>query len=202
MDGLVWNERVGPGVAPLLSRHFAAGVSWAVYRAFRPSFGSRAAALAIIAVVLAPPYNVMAVSYNTSAELAYVLAIALGWQAVRDGSRRSSAGAGAAAALGALSYPTLAPVAVVMGLTLLAGELGDAGVFVPFPLACAALTALCLGPLVVIASPHGVAVALNYSSGTWGGNVPPDRPRFELRTPATCVPPLQVAGSCRLGSLS
>jgi hypothetical protein len=94
----------------------ASVAGYAVYRALLPSFGRWPSFAAAVAPLLAPAYNLLAVSYDTMAVVGMVLACVWAFASLRDGSRRSAAAAGAAAALASVSYPPLALAA----LTLLA----------------------------------------------------------------------------------
>ncbi len=85
-----------------------------VYRVLRPSFGRWPALAAAAAPLLAPAYNLLAVSYDTMAAAGMVLACVLGFAALRDGSRRSALFAGAAAAFACVSYPPMAPAAFAL----------------------------------------------------------------------------------------
>ena len=138
-----------------------------IYRALRPTFGSRVTALAVAVVLLAPPYNVVALSYNTMAVLAFAVATALAWQAVRDGDRRAAVAAGVAAAIGAVSYVSLVPVALALaGAVLVVGW--RRRVVPAFIAGLAGAGAVCGGLLLLLVSPHDIAVALRYSSDVWG----------------------------------
>ena len=99
----------------LLYVALASGAGFVVYRMLRPSFGPWPALAAAAAPLLAPAYNLLAVSYNTMAALGLALAGVLAFAALRDGSRRCAALAGAAAAFAAISYPPL----VLASFTLL-----------------------------------------------------------------------------------
>ncbi len=169
----VWTALFGTSALVLASRLFyvvlASGVGYVIYRALRPTFGRRVTAVAVAVVLLAPPYNVMAVSYNTVAVLAFAAATALAWQAVRDGDRRAAAAAGVAAAAGALSYVSLVPVALALVCTLLV--VGWRRRVAPvFLITLVGAGALFGGLLLLLVSPHTIAVALRYSSDVWGTN--------------------------------
>jgi hypothetical protein len=88
-----------------------------MYRVLRPSFGRWAALAAVGAPLLAPPYNLLAVSYDTMAALGMMLALVLCFRALRDSSRWAAAGAGAAAAFACVSYPPFVLVAVTLLVT-------------------------------------------------------------------------------------
>jgi hypothetical protein len=94
----------------------ASVAGYAIYRALLPSFGRWPSLAAAVAPLLAPAYNLLAVTYDTMAVVGMVLATVWAFAALRDGSRRWAAAAGAAAAFGSISYPPLALAA----LTLLA----------------------------------------------------------------------------------
>jgi 4-amino-4-deoxy-L-arabinose transferase-like glycosyltransferase len=171
----VWTLLFGTSGLVLATRLFyvalatVAGVG--VRRLLRPTLGDWPAAIAVAAVVLAPPYNVMAVSYNTTAEIAFILAAAFAWVAVRDGARRLAAAAGVAAAVGVVSYPSLAPVAATLALALLAVA-WRRRLVVPLALAGLGTLAACGGLILVVAMPHGVSQAVHYSVATWSTNAP------------------------------
>ena len=71
----------------------AGAVALVVYRVFRPSFGRWAAFGGAAVPLLAPPFNLLAVSYNTMAALGLILALALSFRALRDTDRRAAAAA-------------------------------------------------------------------------------------------------------------
>lgn len=84
------------------------------YRLLRPTFRPAAAALAIGIPLLAPPYHLIAPSYNTIAELSFMLATCLAFAAVRDDSRAKAALSGVALVVGTLSYPPLVIAALLL----------------------------------------------------------------------------------------
>ena len=84
------------------------------YRVLRPSFGRWPALVAAAAPLLAPAYNLLAVSYDTMAAAGMVLACVLAFAALRDGSRRSASFAGAAAAFASVAYPPMALAAFAL----------------------------------------------------------------------------------------
>lgn len=86
---------------------FAAVVGTVVYRNLRPSYPPFASFLAASAPLIALPYNIIGMSYNTTAMLMFLLSWALVFRAVRDGDRRPAVLAGVAAAVGAISHPPL-----------------------------------------------------------------------------------------------
>lgn len=96
----------------------AAVAGTGIYRLLRHSFGRWASLLAVAAPLLAPPYNLLAVSYDTSGALGMILGCVLVFAAIRDSNRRYATAAGAAAAFGALSYPPLAVAAIALLVTL------------------------------------------------------------------------------------
>lgn len=82
------------------------------YKLLRPTFRPAVAALAVGLPLLAPPYHLIAPSYNTVAELSFLLATCLAFAAVRDTGRGKAAGVGIALVVGTLSYPPLIVAAV------------------------------------------------------------------------------------------
>lgn len=97
---------------------FAAVSGAIVYRALRPSFGSVASALAAAVPLLAPPYNLVAVSYNTLAMMGMLASCALAFAAVRDSSSRAAALAGVAAAVSVAAYPPFALCFLVLAVSV------------------------------------------------------------------------------------
>lgn len=92
----------------------ASAVGFGIYKVLRPSFGRWAALAAVAVPLLAPPYNLLAVSYDTMAALGMTLALTLCFKALRDSSRWAAAGAGAAAAFACVSYPPLIVAALAL----------------------------------------------------------------------------------------
>lgn len=115
----LWLHVVGTEGVILASRlifvALAALAGWVSWRALRPMVGGAVAGAAVAAALVPAPYNIMAVSYNTSPGLLLLVATCAGARAVQDSSRPWAVGAGVAAALAALCNPVLAPAA---GLTL------------------------------------------------------------------------------------
>jgi hypothetical protein len=91
----------------------ASGAGFVVFRALRPSFGDWPSFAAAAIPLLAPPFNLMQLSYNTGAILGLMLAAALGLAAIRDRSRWAALGAGVALSYSAVAYPPLAIGALV-----------------------------------------------------------------------------------------
>ena len=87
----LWTALFGTAGIVLALRLFyvalATSVGYVIYRALRPSFGAWVSALAAWLPLLAPPYNIFGVSYNTMAILGFSAAAALGLAAVRDTDR-------------------------------------------------------------------------------------------------------------------
>lgn len=100
----------------------AMGTAAAVHAALAPRFGRLAAATGAVALVLAPPFNIMALSYNSVAMLALLAMGACGFRAVTD---RDARWAAAAALLGSLSvavYPPMVVPVVLAGIAVLAAS--------------------------------------------------------------------------------
>lgn len=116
----LWRELFGLSGIIVASRLFyvllATVVGGFVVRALRPSFGPLVPTVAVCAVLLAPAYNTLAVSYNTTAQLAAMLAFALVVAAKRDGGRPAAVGAGVFAALASAFYPPFMVAALPAGV--------------------------------------------------------------------------------------
>jgi hypothetical protein len=95
----------------------ASAVGLCMYRVLRPSFGRWAALVGVAVPLLAPAYNLLAVSYDTMAALGMMLALILCFKALRDSNRWAAAGAGAAAAFACVSYPPMILAAVGLLVT-------------------------------------------------------------------------------------
>lgn len=145
----------------------ATGVVAIVSRLVRPTFTSPAAGLALAVVLLAPAYNLLAPSYNTIAVLAFTLAIACCFAALRDDRLWLCALGGAAAALGSVAYPPLAFGALTLLLTfaLLARSTRHTAAAIAGGLAVAAPTA---AYILTSASLDDIRTALAYTSSVVG----------------------------------
>ena len=106
-----WLVLVGVDGIALALRVFyvalASATGLVAYRCFAPAFGRVSAFAGVVAVLFAPAYNIMSVSYNSIAILGGLLALALAFGAIRE-ERASLAGlASMFLALASLSYPPL-----------------------------------------------------------------------------------------------
>jgi hypothetical protein len=142
----------------------AAAVGYVIYRALRPSFGAGVAALAAWLPLLAPPYNIFGVSYNTMPILAFSAAAALSLAAIRDADRTKAAAAGVATAVGVVSYPPLAFGALVFAVTL-ALVARNRRIILWFLVGAGGLGLLTGAWLLLTVSPHDIAQALQFSTG-------------------------------------
>jgi hypothetical protein len=159
----------------------AIAVGYVIYRSLRPSFGALAAAFAAWVPLLAPPYNIIGVSYNTSAILAFSAAVALGFAALRDGDRTKAAGAGVAACIGAFAYPPLCLGALAFAITF-ALVARDRRLIAWFIIGGAAAALAAAAWLAVTVSAHDIRHALAYSSDIWQSNrTPLQRASLALR---------------------
>lgn len=95
----------------------ASVAAWFGYRLLRPSFRPAAAALAVGLPLLAPPYHLLFPTYNTVAQISFVLATCLALAAIRDDSRAKAAGVGIALVVGTLAYPPLVVAALAFFVT-------------------------------------------------------------------------------------
>ncbi len=166
----VWTALFGTTGIVLALRLFyialAIAVGYVIYRSLRPSFGALVAGLGAWVPLLAPPYNIIGVSYNTSAILALSAATALGFAAQRDGNRAKAAAAGVAAFIGALSYPPLSVGALIFAITF-ALTTSDRRLLVWFVVGGAASGLVVVAWLAVTVSAHDVRQALAYSGEIW-----------------------------------
>lgn len=108
----LWSTLVGNEGIVLVARLWyvclAAGVAALVYRVLRDRLGSGGALTVAVAAVVAAPYNLLYVSYNTVPTLALVVAVVVGAVVVdrRDGvAPRGAFVAGAAAAVAVVAHP-------------------------------------------------------------------------------------------------
>jgi hypothetical protein len=91
-----------------------------VYRMLHRYFGRTAAFAGAAAILIAPAYNLLAISYDTMAALGMVLACVFAFAAVRDSDWRFAAIAGAAAAIASVSHPPMTLAALALLATLAA----------------------------------------------------------------------------------
>jgi len=114
----LWLHLVGSTGLVLALRLFfvlvAGLVSLGCYRALRPDFPPAVAFAAVTVPVLALPYGLMVVSYNTVPMLATMFATCAGYAAVRRGSGRWGAASAAAAGGAVLGYPPILPAALAI----------------------------------------------------------------------------------------
>lgn len=78
-----------------------------VYRCFAPAFGRVPAFAGVAAVLFAPVYNIMSVSYNSIAILGGLLAVALAFLAIRERHPWAAVLSSVFLGLASLSYPPL-----------------------------------------------------------------------------------------------
>jgi hypothetical protein len=155
----VWTHLFGMTGLVLASRLFfvavAFGVGFLAYRALRTTLRPVTAAIAVAAPLMALPYHLGQISYNTMPILGLVLGTAAGFAAILCRDRRWAFVCGAAVAVGVLSFPLV----VIGGVMLLAAvlvlsrrrevvvsvALGGLAVAVPFGL----WLLVCVGPSLV-----------------------------------------------------
>ena len=142
----------------------ASGACALAYRLLRPSVRPLVIVVALSLPLLAPPYHVLAPSYNTIAVLCFMLSVVAGFAAIRDSSWRLAAFAGVAAALGAASYPPFALGAVVLLVTF--GVLGGWRLFLAMAAGAAAAGVVFAASVLIAASPASISHALSYSRGS------------------------------------
>jgi hypothetical protein len=116
----LWLVLFGPTGIVVALRVFYVAVATAgatiAYRLLNRSFGRAPAFAAVVAIFIAPAYNLFGISYDTMAALGMILACLFAFAAVRDSKRGYAAIAGAAAAFASVSHPpfTLAAFALLI----------------------------------------------------------------------------------------
>lgn len=114
----LWGVMVGSAgivvVARLSYTLLAVVVAVVAWRALSPSFGRTSSALAVWAAVLALPYNIQAISYNTVPQLGLMLSTAAATAAVLRFHRGWAALASVTAAGASLAYFVVLPAAVAL----------------------------------------------------------------------------------------
>lgn len=180
---LVWKALFGTSGLVLALRLYyivlatVAGVSSFVL--LRPSFRALPSALAVTVPLLAPPYSILGVSYNTTAQMCFMLALALTVAAVRDHNVRLAALAGGFASFGAVSYPPLGLAAIAFFIAaalvsrdrtiILAAFAGAAGVL-----------AVAVVYLLATSSIADARIMLDYSSAAWAWSPMSERVAYVL----------------------
>ena len=119
----LWTQLFGMTGLVLASRVFfvvvAFGVGYLAYRALGTSFRPIVAAVAVAVPLMALPYHLGQISYNTMPIFGLVLGTAAGFAAIRQGNRHWAYACGAAAAAGAISHPLTAPGFVILFVAVL-----------------------------------------------------------------------------------
>src|ERR671910_3797175 len=107
----VWTHLIGMTGLVLASRIFfvavAFGVGFLAYRALRTTLRPVTAAIAVAAPLMALPYHLGQISYNTMPMFGLVLGTAAGFAAVVRRDRRWAFTSGAAVAVGVISFPLI-----------------------------------------------------------------------------------------------
>jgi hypothetical protein len=141
-----WTHLFGLSGLVLASRYFFIAVAVAcgvlAYTALRTSFRPVPATVAVAAPLLALPYNLPLVSYNTMPVLSLVVGASAGLAAVRTGRLLWAVVCGVAAVVGVISFPQMLPggVLLLVAVAVLAHRwrvlgglaVGAAAVAVPF----------------------------------------------------------------------
>ncbi len=172
----LWTHLFGVSGLVLTSRVFYLLLSVLVgavcYAALRRALAPMTAALAVLVPLLALPYQLPVLSYNTAPILFVLLALSTGMAALWSRRGRWAAVAGASAAAAAVSNPTMTPGAVLLLLCLvmlsrqkpvITGVLvGGMAVTVPF------VAWLLLGP-----GPAAISDTLSYTLAYQADRPPP-----------------------------
>jgi len=132
----------------------------------RPSFRAVPAALAVTVPLLCPPYSILGVSYNTTAQMSFMLALALTVAALRDRRAALAALAGGFAAFGAVSYPPLGLAALAF-FTAAAWVSRDRRIIGAALGGAAVVLAAAVAFLLATSSIADARIMLDYSSAAW-----------------------------------
>lgn len=169
-----WLALVGvDGFVLALRLHYVAIgsiASFAMWRTLRPVFGGTAA-LAVMALLVAPPYNLLALSYNTIAIFGYALAVVLGVRALERRTTAAAALAGVCAAVAAVSYPPLAVGGAVLVVTFL-GLAKDRRLGFAIVSGAAGVGVVSAAWLLAQVSIDEIDTALAYSRAVWADVLP------------------------------
>ena len=98
----------------------ATAVGSLAYSQLRRSFRPIVSAMAVTVVLLCPPFNLIAPSYNLMTVLGFLAATALAHRAWADRNGPAAAGAGAALVFASVTYPPLCIAAFVFVVTFIA----------------------------------------------------------------------------------
>lgn len=98
----------------------ASSVGTLAYLQLRRSFRPIVSAMPVVAVLLCPPFNLLAPGYNLMATLGFLAATTLGHRAWVDRNAAAAAGAGAALVFASVTYPPLSVAAFVFAVSFLA----------------------------------------------------------------------------------
>lgn len=183
----------------LLYVAFAAVVGAGVYRAMRPSYPPLASFLAASVPLIALPYNIIGLSYNTMALLGFFLSWAFMFRAARDGDRRYAVAAGVAATVGAISYPPLVLGALALLGTCLALR-ATRTLVLPALLGAVVTSALFAAWLLSVTSVGDMRAALAYSARVLsevgsGGRVAADWDKFTAVLKSRWLLPMWVCAA-------
>lgn len=120
----VWTHLFGTSGLVLASRLFfvavAFGAGFVAYKALRTTLRPVTAAIAVAAPLMALPYHLGQVSYNTMPIIGLVVGTAAGSAAVLTQNRRWAFVCGAATALGVLAFPLVAVGGAILLLAVVA----------------------------------------------------------------------------------
>jgi hypothetical protein len=151
----------------------AAGVGTLAYAQFRRSFRPIVSAMPVVVVLLCPPFNLIAPSYNLMTSLGFLAATALAHRAWVDRSGPAAAGAGFALVFASITYPPLCVAAFVFVVSFIALT-RDRRLAFWLLAACALASAVFVAALLSAASIAEIRHGLAYASS----NV------IKLRSPA------------------
>lgn len=176
---LLWKALFGTsGIAfalRMLHVGVAVGVWYACYRALRPTFGAPFSAMAPALPLLAPPFSIFMLSYNTVSMLALMLASALMFAALRDGRAAVAVAAGVACGFAGGAYPPLVvPTALLLvAFSVIAWVVGRRRLILAVWLPPALMAGAVVWWLRSSSTLWEMQVALRYSQETWADVIKP-----------------------------
>jgi hypothetical protein len=147
----------------LLYIALASSVGALAYAQLRRSFRPIVSAMPIAAVLLCPPFNLLAPGYNLMATLGFLAATALAHRAWVDRSAPAAAGAGAALVFASVTYPPLVVAAFVFVVSFIA-LIRDRRLALWLLGACAVASAAFVAVLLSTVSLAEIRQALGYAS--------------------------------------
>jgi hypothetical protein len=176
---LAWKALFGTAWLAFALRMLCVATAWGVwyacYRALRPTFGATFSAMSAALPLLAPPFSIFMLSYNTVSMFGLVLGCVLSFAALRDRRMGTAVAASVACGFAGAAYPPLAlPAGMLMLLaSFLAWRLGAPRLILGIWLPALLMAGAAVAWLLSSATPHEIKIALRYSRETWADIIKP-----------------------------